>query len=95
MLLIKLLLSCPNIANIYVLLRTRHNRRPQERLDALLDEPPFCFCDALNRQKIVAIEGDITLPELGLSQKDRQLLIDEVSVVFHCAASIKFDAPLS
>lgn len=44
--------------------------------------------------KIIPIEGDLTLPELGLRKSDLNILIDEVSVVFHIAATIKFDEPL-
>lgn len=32
--------------------------------------------------------------ELGLSQADTQLLCDDVSIVFHCAATVKFDEAL-
>jgi fatty acyl-CoA reductase len=31
---------------------------------------------------------------LGLSSSDRQMLEENVSVVFHCAATIRFDDPL-
>lgn len=43
--------------------------------------------------KLVAIESDLTSPSLGLSLADSQLLIKNVSVVFHVAASVKFEAP--
>lgn len=38
--------------------------------------------------------GDITEPELGISQSDQNLLIKTVSVVFHSAATVKFDEAL-
>ena len=38
--------------------------------------------------------GDITLPELGMSQADQKILTDSVSVVFHSAATVKFDEGL-
>ncbi len=44
--------------------------------------------------KLVAVSGDMTTPALGLSKEDLGLLVDCVSVVFHMAATIKFDAPL-
>lgn len=44
--------------------------------------------------KIVPICGDITLPELGISMADQQLLAETVSVVFHSAATVKFDEAL-
>lgn len=44
--------------------------------------------------KIVPILGDVTEPELGISQSDQNLLIRTVSVVFHSAATVKFDEAL-
>lgn len=41
-----------------------------------------------------AIEGDITQPELGISNIDQQTLFKNVSVVFHSAATVKFDEQL-
>jgi thioester reductase-like protein len=38
--------------------------------------------------------GDITLPELGINQADQTILTDSVSVVFHSAATVKFDEAL-
>jgi Putative dehydrogenase domain of multifunctional non-ribosomal peptide synthetases and related enzymes len=31
---------------------------------------------------------------LGLSEADRRMLEENVSIVFHCAASVRFDDPL-
>jgi alcohol-forming fatty acyl-CoA reductase len=44
--------------------------------------------------KLVPVEGDITLPGLGLSPVDVEILKQSVSVVFHLAARIKFDRNL-
>lgn len=44
--------------------------------------------------KLMAINGDILTPGLGLSETDLQMLIENVSVVFHSAARIKFDEDL-
>ena len=43
---------------------------------------------------MVPVFGDITLPELGMSQADQKILTDSVSVVFHSAATVKFDETL-
>jgi thioester reductase-like protein len=48
--------------------------------------------EALN--KLVPICGDMTLNELGISQAEQKILADSVSVVFHCAATVKFDEAL-
>lgn len=43
---------------------------------------------------MVAVNGDITRPEFDIAHEDMQRLREQVHVVFHCAASIKFDDPL-
>ena len=45
-------------------------------------------------QKIVAVAGDVTLPGFGLSSSDLQLILDNVSIVFNSAATVKFDEEL-
>jgi len=44
--------------------------------------------------KIIPIAGDITLPELGINEQDQKLICEEVSVVIHSAATVKFDEKL-
>lgn len=44
--------------------------------------------------KLEAIEGDLLHADLGISSKDRQVLIDSVNVVFHSAATVRFDEPI-
>ena len=47
-----------------------------------------------NLSKFVAIPGDTTADDIGLSPSNKELLIKEVSVIFHMAANVKFDLPL-
>ncbi|XP_048339071.1 fatty acyl-CoA reductase 1-like, partial [Sphaerodactylus townsendi] len=49
--------------------------------------PNFC-------EKIKAINADFTQPNLAISPNDTQELFSEVNVVFHCAATVRFDEPL-
>lgn len=51
-------------------------------------ENPMAF------KKIVAFEGDLTLPNLGLKSEDKKVLIENVSVVFNGAASLRLEAGL-
>lgn len=44
--------------------------------------------------KLIAVEGDLTLPELGLTAEHRRALWENVDIVFHSAAIVKFDEPL-
>lgn len=45
-------------------------------------------------EKVVPISGDCGEPGLGIGESDRELLAENVSVIFHLAATIKFDEPL-
>lgn len=40
------------------------------------------------------IAGEMSLPSLGISASDIEILSDSVSVVFHSAATLKFDETL-
>lgn len=51
-------------------------------------EQPHCF------DKLTPVEGDIRLEDLGLSIADRNMLIEKTSVIFHVAASVRFDNTL-
>lgn len=44
--------------------------------------------------KLVPIAGDMSLPSLGVSASDTKILSDSVSIVFHSAATVKFDEAL-
>ncbi|XP_066999397.2 putative fatty acyl-CoA reductase CG5065 isoform X2 [Anabrus simplex] len=93
----KLLRSCPDLATIYLLMRPKRGRDVRTRLDELLNVTLFDGLrkdrpDALN--KLVPIAGDITQPELGISSSDQKILADSVSIVFHSAATVKFDEKL-
>lgn len=56
--------------------------------DALRRDSP----EALN--KLIPIAGDMTLPSLGISPVDVKTLGESVSIVFHSAATVKFDETL-
>lgn len=44
--------------------------------------------------KLQPVEGDVSLPDLGLSLVDRIMLIEKVNIVFHIAASVNFKQSL-
>lgn len=46
-------------------------------------------------EKIVVVKGDVSVDGLGMSESDRKLLINETTVVFHCAANVRFDQELA
>ncbi|CAG4999510.1 unnamed protein product [Parnassius apollo] len=93
----KLLYSCSEINKIFLLLRNKNNSDTSERVKQLLELPIFERVrkeKPENFEKIVPLCGDVTLPNLGLSQEDEQMLIEEVSHVFHFAANVKFNENL-
>ncbi|EFX70381.1 hypothetical protein DAPPUDRAFT_61438 [Daphnia pulex] len=93
----KLLRSCPGIEHLYLLMRPFQDQSVLSRLQGLISNQIF---DNVRQQqpeamaKITAVTGDVTSPEFGLSPSDLQLLIENVSVVFHSAATIKFNEEL-
>lgn len=93
----KLLHDCPDLKNVYVLMRTKGSAMAQSRLSQLLESQAF---DRIRRiqpgllDKVKVIRGDITFDDLAISSTDRSLLEREVSVIIHSAATIRFDEPL-
>jgi len=97
--LVEKLLRSTNLRKIYLLIRPKRGVEVQTRLqDELLSSRAF---DRLRGSapgqllKVEAVAGDITHDRLGLSDQDQKKLIDNVSVVFHSAATVKFDEDLT
>lgn len=98
----KLLRSYQGIKRIYILLRPKRNMPPLERLHGhVLNAPIFDKIRLMKNgqellDKIVVVSGDIGQPELGISDSDMKLMLDDksLSIVFHSAATVKFDEPL-
>lgn len=93
----KLLHDCRDIKSIYVLVRTKGKAQALSRLTEILESQAF---DRIRRiepsllHKVKVIRGDITFDDLGISSQDLKTLQDEVSIVVHSAATIRFDEPL-
>ncbi|XP_014677309.1 PREDICTED: putative fatty acyl-CoA reductase CG5065 [Priapulus caudatus] len=90
----KFLRACPRLARIYVLIRPKDGKDAKQRLAQILAEKLF---DRVRQatpgveEKVVAISGDITEPNLGVAASDEEALQREVSIVFHSAATVRFD----
>ena len=91
----KLLYSC-DVKQIYCLIREKRNKVASERLRDLMDDQIFKFRLKSEHieSKLTAIAGDISLPDLGISECDRSTLINTVNIIIHSAATVKFDEPL-
>jgi fatty acyl-CoA reductase len=46
------------------------------------------------RRKVFLIAGDCCMPGLGLSVNDHAMLVQDVNIVFHAAATVRFDEEL-
>jgi len=44
--------------------------------------------------KVVAVSGDVTTDNFGLNSQDESELVENVQIIFHCAAVIKFNEKL-
>lgn len=93
----KLLRSCPDIENIYLLVRPKKGVDIHTRLEEIFDDEVFTRLRETVpkfRHKIVALAGDCSLAGLGMKITDRQTLISNVDIVFHAAATVRFDEKL-
>ncbi|XP_061438515.1 fatty acyl-CoA reductase 2 isoform X2 [Rhineura floridana] len=93
----KLLHSSPDVKAIYILVRPKAGQSMQERVvdmvkckvfDRVREEWPSFH------EKIKPINAELTQPNLAITPEDTQELLSEVNVVFHCAATVRFDEPL-
>lgn len=102
----KLLRSVPRLQKIYLIIRSRKGADAQQRWRTLaescnlfesirnakpMDETETDLGSGTLLAKVIPLSGDITEPDLGLSAEDAKLICDNVSVVFHCAATVRFD----
>jgi fatty acyl-CoA reductase len=90
----KLLDRHESIDKIYLLVRSRNNQPPQERLKKLLDNS-LCFSQikSLNKiieNKIELIEGDLDSADLSISNKNYDKLASNIDLVINAGASISW-----
>ncbi|CAK9022477.1 Fatty acyl-CoA reductase 2 [Durusdinium trenchii] len=100
-----------DVGKVFLLVRTGKGMQAQQRVESEIIASPIFETlqkqlgggltgkervQTLCRDKLVAVSGDVTLKRLGISDEDfAQMEKDQVRIVFHCAASINFDDPLS
>ncbi|XP_060830891.1 putative fatty acyl-CoA reductase CG5065 [Bombus pascuorum] len=92
----KLIREFPRIAAIFILIRSKTDETIEQRFKKLIDDPIYGI-KAKNPSlfsRVYPVKGDVSLPDLGLSQQDRSLLLEKVNIVFHAAATVRFNEPL-
>lgn len=94
----KVLRCCPDVGNIYCLMRPKRGKDISTRAEEF---PKNLVFEKLIEKhgkdifkKIIPISGEIGEENLALSPEDRKLLQDKVQVAFHCAATLDFEANL-
>ncbi|CAL1678654.1 unnamed protein product [Lasius platythorax] len=93
----KILRSCPDVREIFVLMRPKKGLNLNERLEKMLNLPLF---DKLREEqsssfkKLILVSGDISQENLDLSAVDRQMLTERVTIIIHSGASVKFNDSL-
>ncbi|XP_024228369.1 putative fatty acyl-CoA reductase CG5065 [Bombus impatiens] len=93
----KLMRVCPRIAAIFILIRPKTNETIEQRFKKLIDDSIYGNIKAKHPSvlsKVYPVKGDVSLPDLGLSREDRNLLLEKVNIVFHSAATVRFNEPL-
>ncbi|KAH8236400.1 hypothetical protein KR026_000808 [Drosophila bipectinata] len=94
---IEKLLRTTEVKRIYVLLRSKSGQDIKERFSTWESHPVFVGLLQSNSkalERVAPLCGDCQEPDLGLSNSDRQLLVEEVQVVLHGAATVRFTEPL-
>lgn len=89
-----LLNSCPNIGQIYLLLRSKREFTFDQRRERYLSYDIFENLPNSKTllDKLVFIEGSVDAKNLGLSPEVLSKVTSEVSLVFHSAASVGLEA---
>uniref|UniRef100_A0A2A4JMW7 Fatty acyl-CoA reductase n=1 Tax=Heliothis virescens TaxID=7102 RepID=A0A2A4JMW7_HELVI len=92
----RLLWTCRDVSRLHLLLRHKKDVPPERRLAQLKQSQVF---DVIRQHcpqqldKLSMLAGDVTQRMFGLDHHDISRL-QHVSVVFHSAATLKFDEPL-
>jgi len=93
----KLIRTCSGVKRIYVLIREKKGKTTEERFKELFNDPLF---ELMKKQepnyleKITAVIGDCSLPNLGIDMQYMNIMKNEVNIVIHSAATVRFDEQL-
>jgi len=96
--LVEKLLRSTEVSKIYVLIRPKKGVQSKQRLEDLLAGRIFDRIrkeNPLALKKVEVIDGDITEDKLGIVEEQELSLMSSVNVIFHSAATVRFDEDLS
>lgn len=93
----KLLRSCVGINKIYIILRPKRGLGSEQRFEEFKANTIF---DKIREKtphvltKLVCVPGDINEANIGFTDKDSKILQETIDIVFHVAATVRFNEPL-
>ncbi|XP_055704509.1 putative fatty acyl-CoA reductase CG5065 isoform X2 [Phlebotomus papatasi] len=93
----KLLYSCSDVKEIFILMRPKRGRVPESRLEDMFKLPMFQRIREEKPEvlkKLVPVQGDVTFDGLGLSGETLDRVLKSTSIVFHMAATLRLEAKL-
>lgn len=85
------------VKQIYLLARPKRNKTSWDRVQEIFVGPLFKRLNSIDNnymKRICLIEGDMGSLNLGMADNQRQELIDNVEIVLHAAADVRFDKTL-
>ncbi|XP_063709209.1 fatty acyl-CoA reductase wat-like [Culicoides brevitarsis] len=96
--LVEKILRCCEINKLFILIRDKKGKSWQQRIDDICRDPLFDTIKKSNpsfNKKIFCVSGDISKENLGISPEEYQILCQEVNIVLHVAATVKFNEKLA
>ncbi|XP_044764594.1 uncharacterized protein LOC123321154 [Coccinella septempunctata] len=91
------LLRMSKTVKVLILVRPKKGKDTLTRFQEIFDGPNMVPMKVKNpkfSKQIHLVNGDCVEKDLGLSEEDKQMLIQEVNYVIHCAATVRFDQEL-
>ncbi|XP_004925992.1 putative fatty acyl-CoA reductase CG5065 [Bombyx mori] len=96
----KLLRKCDDVKKIILLVRPKKSKNPKQRLEEMFNGELFEQVRNMRGgvqgllKKVCLVSGDASAPDLAISPEDRQSLVENVDIIIHAAATIRFDEEL-
>lgn len=93
----KLLRCCRDIDKIYIIVRNKKGKDLDFRIKEYFNGWVFVKLSYIYpnfREKVIGVSGDFDEDGLGLSEESRKLLTEKVNIVYHAAATVRFDEKL-
>ncbi|XP_031825904.1 putative fatty acyl-CoA reductase CG5065 [Nomia melanderi] len=92
----KFLRCLPEVRQIYMLIRPKKGKDPKNRMDDIFNSPLFEKVKqqrglAELRKSVTVVNGDVSMLGMGLSPEDRKMLCEKIDIVYHGAATVRFD----